>query len=45
MLSSIGAALVAGLVGSPHCAGMCGGFATACSRPREGVALLARAGG
>lgn len=39
MLSSIAAALVAGLVGSPHCAGMCGGFASACSLPRGSLAL------
>lgn len=26
-------ALVAGLVGSPHCVGMCGGFASACADP------------
>lgn len=37
MLASIGAALLAGLLGSPHCAGMCGGFATACARPRAGL--------
>ena len=24
---------IAGLVGSPHCVGMCGGFAAACARP------------
>lgn len=26
-------AFVAGLVGSPHCVGMCGAFASACARP------------
>jgi hypothetical protein len=30
MLSSLTAATLAGLVGSPHCIGMCGGFAMAC---------------
>ncbi|HSG46441.1 MAG TPA: sulfite exporter TauE/SafE family protein, partial [Longimicrobiales bacterium] len=30
MLSSITAASLAGLIGSPHCVGMCGGFALAC---------------
>lgn len=39
MIASVGAALVAGLVGSPHCAGMCGGFATACGRGRGGLPL------
>ncbi len=35
----IGAGLVAGLVGAPHCVGMCGGFATAAAtRPWEGAA-------
>lgn len=33
------AALLAGLVGSPHCVGMCGGFAAACARPRGGAWL------
>ena len=33
------AALLAGLLGSPHCAGMRGGFATACSRPGGGLPL------
>src|SRR5690606_7731256 len=34
----LGAGL-AGLVGSPHCVGMCGGFATACATPtRHAVA-------
>lgn len=31
------AALLAGLLATPHCAGMCGGFATACARPRRGL--------
>ena len=31
------AALLAGLMATPHCAGMCGGFATACARPRSGL--------
>ena len=30
MIASLIAATMAGLVGSPHCAGMCGGFAVAC---------------
>jgi len=30
MFPALTAALVAGLVGSPHCIGMCGGFALAC---------------
>lgn len=30
MVASLIAASLAGLVGSPHCAGMCGGFAVAC---------------
>lgn len=30
MVSAISAAALAGLVGSPHCIGMCGGFALAC---------------
>ena len=29
-------ALLAGLAGSPHCVAMCGGFASACARPRAG---------
>ena len=33
VLSMLLAALVAGLLGSPHCVGMCGGFAAACARP------------
>ncbi len=39
MLSAIIAAFLAGLVGSPHCVGMCGGFAAACARPARGAAL------
>lgn len=31
------AALVAGLVGSPHCVGMCGGFAALCGRRPNGT--------
>jgi uncharacterized protein len=31
------AAALAGLMATPHCAGMCGGFAVACARPREGL--------
>ncbi|MEQ9570430.1 MAG: sulfite exporter TauE/SafE family protein [Longimicrobiales bacterium] len=38
MLPSLGAAALAGLVGSPHCMGMCGGFAVACGGGRRGVA-------
>lgn len=34
---AIFAAAVAGLVATPHCAGMCGGFASACARPRAGL--------
>lgn len=37
MLATIGAALVAGLLGTPHCLGMCGGFVAACSRRRGGA--------
>ena len=33
------AALVMGVMGSPHCIGMCGGFAAACARPRWGIVL------
>jgi uncharacterized protein len=32
------AAALAGLMATPHCAAMCGGFATACARPRTGLA-------
>ena len=35
MFPSITAAAVAGLVGSPHCVGMCGGFALACGSGRD----------
>lgn len=38
MIPSLGAAALAGLVGSPHCMGMCGGFAVACGTGRRGVA-------
>jgi sulfite exporter TauE/SafE len=38
MIELAGAALVAGLMGSPHCVGMCGGFAGACSATRGGAA-------
>ncbi len=38
MIASLIAASLAGLVGSPHCAGMCGGFAVACgSTPARAV--------
>jgi uncharacterized protein len=33
------AAALAGIMATPHCAGMCGGFASACARPRSGLAL------
>jgi sulfite exporter TauE/SafE len=32
------AAALAGILATPHCAAMCGGFATACARPRRGLA-------
>jgi sulfite exporter TauE/SafE len=32
------AAAIAGMLATPHCAAMCGGFATACARPRSGLA-------
>lgn len=38
MFPSLGAAALAGFVGSPHCMGMCGGFAMACGGGRRGVA-------
>ncbi len=39
MTSLLAGAFVAGLVGSPHCVAMCGGFAVTCSRtPRGAVA-------
>lgn len=34
----IAAAAIAGMLATPHCAAMCGGFATACARPRRGLA-------
>lgn len=38
MFASLSAATLAGLVGSPHCIGMCGGFAAACgSGPDRGA--------
>jgi sulfite exporter TauE/SafE len=38
-LSLIGGAVIAALLGAPHCIGMCGGFAATCSRtPRESLA-------
>jgi len=39
MLASVTAAFLAGLIGSPHCVGMCGGFALACGTGRDGGAL------
>ena len=39
MIGTLGAALAAGLVASPHCVGMCGGLASACMRPRGGLFL------
>lgn len=38
MLASLSAAFLAGLIGSPHCMGMCGGFAVACGGARRGLA-------
>ncbi|HSM06730.1 MAG TPA: sulfite exporter TauE/SafE family protein, partial [Longimicrobiales bacterium] len=35
MIPSLTAAALAGLVGSPHCMGMCGGFAVACGAGRD----------
>ena len=35
----LAAALLAGVMGSPHCIGMCGGFAAACARPRWSILL------
>jgi sulfite exporter TauE/SafE len=41
-LSLIGGALIAALLGAPHCIGMCGGFAATCSRtPRGSLAWSA----
>ena len=37
IFASLGAALLAGLVGSPHCMGMCGGFAMACGGAKQGL--------
>jgi sulfite exporter TauE/SafE len=37
MIPLLTAALVAGLLGSMHCVGMCGGFAAGCSRARMGL--------
>ncbi len=37
MIELVAAAFVAGLVGSPHCVGMCGGFAAAVGRGRGGA--------
>jgi len=42
MISSLAAAALAGLVGSPHCVGMCGGFAAACGAPSGSATLLDR---
>lgn len=33
----VAAAALAGMLATPHCAAMCGGFATACARPRSGL--------
>jgi sulfite exporter TauE/SafE len=38
MLELITSAFIAGLIGSPHCIGMCGVFASACSRSLPGHA-------
>lgn len=35
MLATVAAASLAGLLGSPHCVGMCGGFAMACGTGRD----------
>ncbi len=37
MIPLLTAALIAGLLGSMHCVGMCGGFAAGCSRARMGL--------
>ncbi len=37
MLALIGAAFLAGLLGSIHCVGMCGAFATSCARTPGGL--------
>jgi uncharacterized protein len=39
MTSLFAAATLAGLLGSPHCVGMCGGFATSCGRRSRGLGL------
>jgi sulfite exporter TauE/SafE len=39
MIAAVAAALVAGLIGSPHCIGMCGGFAILCGRRIPDTAL------
>jgi sulfite exporter TauE/SafE len=39
VLPTLGGALLAGLVGSPHCVGMCGGFAVAASARGKAGAL------
>ncbi|MDT8341383.1 MAG: sulfite exporter TauE/SafE family protein [Longimicrobiales bacterium] len=38
MPTTVVAAFIAGIVGSPHCIGMCGGFAVACGAGRGGGA-------
>ncbi len=38
MIALLVGAFVAGLIGSPHCLAMCGGFAAACSRTPAGAA-------
>jgi uncharacterized protein len=40
-MQAILAAALAGLMATPHCAGMCGGFATACARPAHPGSLWA----
>ena len=37
MIAALAAALLAGLVGSLHCIGMCGAFAASCTRARGGL--------
>lgn len=39
-MTSLWAILIASFLGSPHCAGMCGGFAAFCSRKNGGVAAV-----
>ncbi|MCP4808781.1 MAG: sulfite exporter TauE/SafE family protein [Proteobacteria bacterium] len=41
MWAVVGTALLAGLVGSPHCLGMCGGFAAAAPGPQWHLGRLA----